>query len=97
MPFTTNFSASNGVALGVFRRDEPCGLCCVRIDKRLAVRHARRISERTLLLLCAAGGSAGGWAGMYCFRHKTRKRKFYLTVPLLLALQIAVVYAACGS
>ena len=67
------------------------------IDKRLAVRHARRISERTLLLLCAAGGSAGGWVGMYCFRHKTRKRKFYLTVPLLLALQIAVVYAACGS
>ncbi len=67
------------------------------IDKRLAVRHARRISERTLLLLCTAGGSAGGWVGMYCFRHKTRKRKFYLTVPLLLALQIAVVYAACGS
>ena len=67
------------------------------IDKRLAVRHARRISERTLLLLCAAGGSAGGLVGMYLFHHKTRKRKFYLTVPLLLALQIAVVYAACGS
>lgn len=66
------------------------------IDKRLAIRRARRISERALLLLCAVGGSAGGLVGMYLFHHKTRKRKFYLTVPLLLVLQIAVVYVVCA-
>lgn len=57
-------------------------------DKRLAIRKKWRISERTLLLSAAAGGSIGCLAGMYLFRHKTKHKKFTIGVPVLLALQL---------
>ncbi|MDY5031134.1 MAG: DUF1294 domain-containing protein [Blautia sp.] len=44
--------------------------------------------ERTLLLLAAAGGAAGGWAGMYLFRHKTKKARFFVGIPAMLVVQI---------
>lgn len=52
------------------------------IDKRRARRSAWRIQESTLLGLSAAGGFVGALAGMRFFRHKTRKPKFTLGVPL---------------
>lgn len=62
------------------------------IDKRKAIAGSRRIPERTLLLWAAIGGGLGGWLGMEVFRHKTRKLKFTITVPLLFALQTALLY-----
>lgn len=58
-------------------------------DKRLAVQHRYRISEFTLLFLCALGGSLGGLLSMIRFHHKTRHLKFTLGVPLLLAWNLA--------
>lgn len=55
----------------------------MRSDKKRAVRHRRRISERTLFTLAALGGAAGGWLGMYAFRHKTRHPAFVVGMPLL--------------
>lgn len=52
------------------------------IDKKRAVDHAWRISERTLLLSGALGGCAGLGIGMLFFHHKTRHTKFKLIVPL---------------
>lgn len=46
------------------------------IDKIKAKEHWWRISEATLLLLAAFGGSLGAWAGMYVFHHKTKHKKF---------------------
>lgn len=40
----------------------------------------------------ALGGSLGALLGMWLFRHKTRKAKFFVTVPLLLAAQCALLY-----
>lgn len=60
-------------------------------DKKRALRHARRIPERTLLGLALAGGSPGGWAGMYLFRHKTRTPKFYWGMPAIMTLQVILV------
>ena len=60
-------------------------------DKRRAVRDRRRIRERTLILLAAAGGSAGALAGMLVFRHKIRKPKFYIGVPFIFVVQAALV------
>jgi uncharacterized membrane protein YsdA (DUF1294 family) len=61
-------------------------------DKKRARLHKWRISERTLLGLALIGGSAGAWAGMYLFRHKTRKMKFVIGVPVILGIQVAFLF-----
>ena len=35
------------------------------------------------------GGSAGAWAGMYLFHHKTKHWYFVVGMPLILAAQLA--------
>lgn len=62
------------------------GLVLMLTDKLLSKTRARRIPERTLLLLAALGGSLGSVLGMVLFRHKTRHRKFRVGLPLLLCL-----------
>ncbi len=57
-------------------------------DKRKAQKKLWRIPEATLMTVAAIGGSIGALAGMYTFRHKTRKPKFYIGIPVILALQI---------
>ena len=59
------------------------------IDKARARKGKWRISEAMLILLAFFGGALGASLGMLIFHHKTRKRKFFITVPLLLALQLA--------
>lgn len=61
-------------------------------DKRRARLGRWRIPEATLLLSAALGGSIGALAGMILFHHKTRKPKFYLGVPAILAAQLAAAY-----
>ena len=66
------------------------------LDKWKAVRKERRetirrIPERTLFLLAAAGGSAGALAGMRVFHHKTLHRSFRIGIPLILLLQAAAL------
>ena len=68
------------------------GLVLMLLDKRCAIQGRRRIPEATLMGVAAVGGSVGVFMGMYLFRHKTRKPKFYLGVPLILAAQAAVWY-----
>ena len=65
------------------------GFLIMCLDKLLAKKEARRVPERTLLLIAALGGSFGSLLGMFLAHHKTRKAKFYITVPLLLAAHAA--------
>ena len=67
------------------------GFLIMCVDKLLAKKEARRVPERTLLWIAALGGSFGSLLGMLLAHHKTRKPQFYITVPLLLALQAATV------
>ena len=53
-------------------------------DKSRAVHHRYRVPERTLLTVAAFGGALGMWIAMGTVRHKTRKLKFSIGVPLLL-------------
>lgn len=63
------------------------------IDKKRAREGRWRVSERTLLLTAAAGGSAGAALGMISFRHKTRHLKFTLGIPLILLAQAGAAVA----
>ncbi len=61
------------------------------IDKWKAKRGAWRIPEATLMSLVLLGGGIGGIAGMYTFRHKTKKPKFFLGFPIMLIMEIGIV------
>lgn len=61
-------------------------------DKKLAIHHKYRISENTLLLSCALGGSVGGIIAMNLFHHKTRKLKFKILPILFLIIQFYIFY-----
>ena len=45
------------------------------LDKWKAKRGSWRIQEATLFTLVFLGGGIGGIAGMYLFRHKTKKTR----------------------
>ena len=58
------------------------------IDKKRAKWGKWRIKESTLFLLVLLGGSIGGIAGMYTFRHKTKKPRFVIGFPAILIIEI---------
>ena len=68
--------------------------CVYGIDKWKAKKHAWRVPEKTLLLLALIGGSAGAIAGMMLFRHKTRKFKFIITVPVIFVVETILLIIA---
>ena len=51
-----------------------------------------RISEGKMFFLAAAFGSLGVYAGMFAFRHKTRKWYFLIGIPLLIVENLATLY-----
>ena len=61
------------------------------MDKWNARKGLWRIPEKTLLGIAAVGGSVGAYAAMQMFRHKTKKPKFYIGVPLIFAIQIGIL------
>ena len=68
------------------------------IDKWKAKRSKWRISEATLLGLAVIGGSIGAWLGMKVWHHKTMHKKYKYGLPLILIVQIAIVFlTSCRS
>ena len=62
------------------------------IDKWKAKQGSWRISEATLLTLAVVGGSIGALLGMQVWHHKTMHKKFKYGLPLILLIQIVLIY-----
>lgn len=61
------------------------------IDKRQAKNDGFRVPEWTLHALSLLGGGVAAMLAMRTLRHKTRKRVFKITQPLMAALSIAAL------
>ena len=65
-------------------------------DKYASSRRLQRISEKTLILLSIFGSSITLYFLMYIIHHKTRKIKFTVSIPLIIAIQIFLLfYLSC--
>ena len=64
-------------------------------DKARARKNLWRIPERTLFTAAILGGSVGSLIGMYLARHKTKHAKFVIGIPLILAVQLTLVFLYC--
>ena len=62
------------------------------IDKIKAKQGSWRISEATLLIFAVIGGSIGALLGMKVWHHKTMHKKFKYGLPLILLVQIVLIY-----
>lgn len=76
---TTNFIIINVISFSL-----------MGIDKLQAIRKKQRISEFSLLTISLLGGSIGSLLGMIIFKHKIRKIKFLILVPLFLIINLLI-------
>lgn len=67
------------------------GFLAMGIDKFKAQKGWWRIPEATLMTLCLLGGGVGTIAGLYTFRHKTKKMKFTIGMPTILIVEIITI------
>lgn len=66
-------------------------------DKRQAKLGNWRTPEKTLFTITLLGGGFGTIAGMYTFRHKTKKLRFVIGFPFILITEIAlIIYFYCN-
>ncbi|OIP58493.1 MAG: DUF1294 domain-containing protein [Candidatus Moranbacteria bacterium CG_4_9_14_3_um_filter_45_14] len=78
----TFFAVVNLVAFFVMWRDKA----------RSKKAGAERISEGVLFFMATMFGSVGVYAGMFAFRHKTRKWYFIIGISMLIVQNIAFLY-----
>lgn len=76
---TTNFIIINAISFSL-----------MGIDKLQAIRNKYRLSEFSLLTISLLGGSIGILLGMIIFKHKIRKIKFLILVPLLIIINLLI-------
>ncbi len=61
------------------------------LDKRKAIKGEWRTPEKNLIA-AAVMGAPGALLGMIAFRHKIRKPKFYIGVPVILIIEAVIVF-----
>lgn len=62
------------------------------IDKYKSMNGKWRISEQALLTSAFAMGGLGSFIGSIAFRHKTRKWKFRILLPVALLFNLSVMF-----
>ena len=68
------------------------GFVMMCVDKQLAIHRKNRVPEKVLFLIAIIGGSFGSILGMYAFRHKTKHVSFVIGMPVILIIQLVLVY-----
>lgn len=61
------------------------------VDKKKAINHKFRISEKVLLIFIFMGGCFGFALSMLIFHHKTRKLKFIISIILSIFIWILLI------
>jgi len=61
-------------------------------DKKLSIKHKRRIPESRLLGLTFIGGTVGAALGMIIFRHKVSKKSFLWKFGFIVLVQVCFIY-----
>lgn len=67
------------------------GFLIMGFDKWKAKRGSWRIPEKTLFTVTLMGGGVGTIAGMYIFRHKTKKLYFTIGFPVILIVEVILI------
>lgn len=62
------------------------------VDKYKAKKGKWRIPENSLIGLAIIGGSIGAYLGMRVWHHKTMHLKFKYGIPLIIVIQLIIVY-----
>jgi len=68
------------------------GFLTYRADKKKSEKGKWRAKETTLLFISLLGGGIGSMFGMSIYRHKTKKMKFLLGVPILTIVSILIIW-----
>ncbi len=64
------------------------------LDKYNAIKGKSRVSEKKLFITSFLGGAFSMYITMNLVRHKTKKKKFMIGLPLIFILQSAALYFA---
>ena len=62
------------------------------LDKYKAKKGKWRIPEATLFILAFLGGSVSEYTVMRLIRHKTKHKRFMLGLPVIILLQLILVF-----
>ena len=68
------------------------GIVIMAYDKRRAIMRKWRVPEAHLFFIALIFGSLGSIIGMYMFHHKTKHLKFTMGMPLILLIQVIILY-----
>lgn len=69
-------------------------------DKSRSKKKRSRVPENALITLALVGGSLAEYLTMKIIRHKTKKKKFMLGLPIIFICQVILIYfifRACGQ
>lgn len=61
-------------------------------DKLRAIGRHWRVKESTLLIISVLGGSVAMYITMQIIRHKTRHIKFMLGIPIIIIVQLLILF-----